>query len=160
MEAPFKGIKDDLAARGPLYIDDFKQGISTKSLVRVPIFHPFAALLETNQRDRAFAELRAIPRASAKNFARHPSNSVEASRYVVPFFERRAARGSRDDDARTTSLVPFFSNVLPRGPCWVIHRGFSLNKTLVERFAPASWQSRLSARHRNCTRDAATGPED
>ena len=34
MEAPFKGIKDDLAARGPLYIDDFKQGISTKSLVR------------------------------------------------------------------------------------------------------------------------------
>ena len=34
MEAPFKGIKDDLAARSPLYIDDFKQGISTKSLVR------------------------------------------------------------------------------------------------------------------------------
>ena len=38
VQAPFKGIKDDLAARGPLYIDDFKQGISTKSLVRVPIF--------------------------------------------------------------------------------------------------------------------------
>ena len=34
MEAPFKGIMDDLAARKPLYIDDFKQGISTKSLVR------------------------------------------------------------------------------------------------------------------------------
>ena len=34
MEAPFKGIKDDLAARSPLYIDDFKQGISPKSLVR------------------------------------------------------------------------------------------------------------------------------
>jgi len=38
MEAPFKGIMDDLAKRKPLYIDDFKQGISTKSLVRVPIF--------------------------------------------------------------------------------------------------------------------------
>ena len=34
VQAPFKGIKDDLAARGPLYIDDFKQGISPKSLVR------------------------------------------------------------------------------------------------------------------------------
>ena len=33
VQAPFKGIKDDLAARGPLYIDDFKQGISPKSLV-------------------------------------------------------------------------------------------------------------------------------
>ena len=33
VQAPFKGIKEDLAARGPLYIDDFKQGISPKSLV-------------------------------------------------------------------------------------------------------------------------------
>lgn len=37
MEPPFKGIKDDLAARAPLYIDDFKQGISGKSLVRTAI---------------------------------------------------------------------------------------------------------------------------
>ena len=37
MEPLFKGIKDDLAARGPLYLDDFKQGISTKSLVRDPL---------------------------------------------------------------------------------------------------------------------------
>merc|ERR1712216_207721 len=43
MEAPFKGIKDDLAARAPLYIDDFKQGISTKSLASV-FFLFFAAL--------------------------------------------------------------------------------------------------------------------
>ena len=34
LQAPFVGIKEDLAARGPLYIDDFKQGISPKSLVR------------------------------------------------------------------------------------------------------------------------------
>ena len=33
VQAPFVGIKDDLANRGPLYIDDFKQGISPKSLV-------------------------------------------------------------------------------------------------------------------------------
>ena len=33
VQAPFVGIKEDLAARGPLYIDDFKQGISPKSLV-------------------------------------------------------------------------------------------------------------------------------
>ena len=38
MEAPMKGIMDDMKARGPLYIDDFKQGISTKSLVRAPPF--------------------------------------------------------------------------------------------------------------------------
>ena len=100
MEAPFKGIMDDLAARKPLYIDDFKQGISTKSLVRVPIFlsnHPFAALLETNQRDRAIAELRAIPRASAKNFARHPSRSVEGlaiRRHVLQEARPRAARAT------------------------------------------------------------------
>ena len=33
VQAPFKGIQEDLAARGPLYIDDFKQGVSPKSLV-------------------------------------------------------------------------------------------------------------------------------
>jgi hypothetical protein len=33
VQAPFKGIQQDLAARGPLYIDDFKQGVSPKSLV-------------------------------------------------------------------------------------------------------------------------------
>ena len=38
MEAPMKGIMDDMKARAPLYIDDFKQGISTKSLVRAPPF--------------------------------------------------------------------------------------------------------------------------
>merc|ERR1719199_1289992 len=43
VQAPFKGIKDDLAARKPLYIDDFKQGISTKSLASV-FFLFFAAL--------------------------------------------------------------------------------------------------------------------
>jgi hypothetical protein len=76
MEAPFKGIKDDLAARSPLYIDDFKQGISTKSLVRSKIFRS-PLLLEANKRAIAIAELRAIPRARAKNFARHPSSSVD-----------------------------------------------------------------------------------
>ena len=35
VQAPFQGIKDDLAARGPLYIDDFKQGVSPKSLVSI-----------------------------------------------------------------------------------------------------------------------------
>ena len=40
MEAPFKGIMDDMKVRGPLYLDDFKQGISTKSLVRDPFIFP------------------------------------------------------------------------------------------------------------------------
>ena len=35
VQAPFKGIQQDLAARGPLYIDDFKQGVSPKSLVSI-----------------------------------------------------------------------------------------------------------------------------
>jgi len=43
VQAPFVGIKEDLAARGPLYIDDFKQGISPKSLASV-FFLFFAAL--------------------------------------------------------------------------------------------------------------------
>merc|ERR1712127_134609 len=43
VQAPFKGIKDDLAARGPLYIDDFKQGVSPKSLASI-FFLFFAAL--------------------------------------------------------------------------------------------------------------------
>lgn len=76
MEAPMKGIMDDMKARGPLYIDDFKQGISTKSLVRSKIFRS-PLLLEANKRAIAIAELRAIPRARAKNFARHPSSSVD-----------------------------------------------------------------------------------
>ena len=33
-EAPFVGITKDMKARAPLYLDDFKQGISPKSLVR------------------------------------------------------------------------------------------------------------------------------
>ena len=38
VQAPFKGIQEDLAARGPLYIDDFKQGVSPKSLVSEQCF--------------------------------------------------------------------------------------------------------------------------
>ena len=34
MEAPFKGIKDDIAGRTPVYLDDFKQGLNGKALVR------------------------------------------------------------------------------------------------------------------------------
>lgn len=33
-EAPFVGITKDMKARGPLYINDFMQGISFKSVVR------------------------------------------------------------------------------------------------------------------------------
>lgn len=43
VQAPFKGIQEDLAARGPLYIDDFKQGVSPKSLASI-FFLFFAAL--------------------------------------------------------------------------------------------------------------------
>jgi hypothetical protein len=43
VQAPFKGIQQDLAARGPLYIDDFKQGVSPKSLASI-FFLFFAAL--------------------------------------------------------------------------------------------------------------------
>ena len=35
VQAPFKGIQQDLAARGPLYIDAFKHGVSPKSLVGI-----------------------------------------------------------------------------------------------------------------------------
>eukprot|EP00982_Pelagococcus_subviridis_P016869 31499-Pelagococcus_subviridis.AAC.8 len=34
IEAPFKGIKDDIAGRTPVYLDDFKQGLNGKALVR------------------------------------------------------------------------------------------------------------------------------
>jgi len=34
IEAPFKGIKDDIANRTPVYLDDFKQGLNGKALVR------------------------------------------------------------------------------------------------------------------------------
>ena len=40
-EAPFVGITKDLKARGPLYINDFVQGISFKSVVRDLIFFFF-----------------------------------------------------------------------------------------------------------------------
>ena len=84
MEAPFKGIKDDLTARGPLYIDDFKQGISTKSLVRLPK-NPFCRSSRSKQTNEiAIAESRAISRGSSKNFARHPSSSVEGITTHLP----------------------------------------------------------------------------
>ena len=44
MEPPFKGITDDIKARAPLILDDFKQGISTKSLVRDPFIFPWIFL--------------------------------------------------------------------------------------------------------------------
>jgi hypothetical protein len=124
MEAPFKGIKDDLAARSPLYIDDFKQGISTKSLVRSKIFRS-PLLLEANKRDRDRRVARDTARAREK--FRAPPLEFGRRRRDTPSRSLRdaLARVSRDGDARATSLVPFFSNVLPRGPCWVIHRGFS-----------------------------------
>ena len=90
MEAPFKGIKDDLAARAPLYIDDFKQGISTKSLVRLPK-NPFAALLDRNKRTRSRSQKRARPRARVREIPRATLwIRSKATRCAVPFFERRA----------------------------------------------------------------------
>jgi len=127
MEAPFKGIFDDLAARKPLYIDDFKQGISTKSLVRVPIF-PIIRLPPFSKRTNAIGRSPSCARSRAR--ARKISRATlrvrsKASRYVVPFFERRArARLARRRRAHDEPRSVFL-NVLPRGPCWVIHRGFS-----------------------------------
>ena len=61
VQSPFVGIKDDLANRGPLYIDDFKQGISPKSLVshRARFFGTIASRL---WRDNAIARARSQPR--------------------------------------------------------------------------------------------------
>lgn len=133
MEAPFKGIMDDLAARRPLYIDDFKQGISTKSLVRVPIFlsnHPFAALLETNQRDRAIAELRAIPRARAKNSARHPSSSVEGLAIRRPVLRDPRPRATRATTTRARrASFRFFQTSCHVDLAGLYTVVFSLNET-------------------------------
>jgi hypothetical protein len=93
MEAPFKGIKDDLAARGPLYIDDFKQGISTKSLVREPKTYTPAIAGVPERSSRAVPR---IPSATRRSRTIH-------SRYFVPFFAERARRlrepSRRGDDA-------------------------------------------------------------
>ena len=160
MEAPFKGIKDDLAARGPLYIDDFKQGISTKSLVRVPIFPiirlpPFSKRTNAIGRSPSCARSRARARKTLRATLRIRS---KASRYVVPFFERRArARLARRRRAHDEPRSVFFKRLAT----WTLlgyTPWFFLNKTLVERFAPASWQSRLSAKAPKPTRAATRRP--
>ena len=159
MEAPFKGIKDDLAARSPLYIDDFKQGISTKSLVRVPIF-PIIRLPPFSKRTRS--GVRRVARDPAREreklcappfeFGRRPRDTSSRSSRGAP------ARGSRDDDARTTSLVPFFSNGLPRGPCWVIHRGFFLEQDARRTFCTSQLAEPFicEGTETDARRDAAT----
>ena len=114
MEAPFKGIKDDLAARSPLYIDDFKQGISTKSLVRVPIFPiirlpPFSKRTNAIGRSPSCARSRARARKTLRATLRIRS---KASRYVVPFFERRArARLARRRRAHDEPRSVFFKRL-------------------------------------------------
>jgi hypothetical protein len=54
IEAPFKGIKDDIANRTPVYLDDFKQGLNGKALVRRPL--PRRRPSSFKPRDRARSE--------------------------------------------------------------------------------------------------------
>ena len=61
VQAPFVGIKEDLAARGPLYIDDFKQGISPKSLVRDHLLFLQAWPPNGNFFSRAIRAIDAVP---------------------------------------------------------------------------------------------------
>ena len=66
VQAPFKGIKDDLAARGPLYIDDFKQGISPKSLVRDHLLFLQAWPPNGNFFSRAIRAIDAVPQRTKR----------------------------------------------------------------------------------------------
>ena len=136
MEAPFKGIMDDLAARKPLYIDDFKQGISTKSLVRVPIF-PIIRLPPFSKRTNAIGRSPSCARSRAR--ARKTSRATlrvrsKASRYVVTFFKRRArARLARRRRAHDEPRSVFFKRLAT----WTLlgyTPWFFLNKTLDWRF--------------------------
>jgi hypothetical protein len=93
MEAPMKGIMDDMKARAPLYIDDFKQGISTKSLVRAPRF-----LLDRWITFVFIARAKATPRAARALHAAcphpHPRVRRATNRSFVSFF--RAPSRARD----------------------------------------------------------------
>ena len=66
VQAPFVGIKEDLAARGPLYIDDFKQGISPKSLVRDTCFFCRLGPPNGNFFSRAIRAIDAVPRRTKR----------------------------------------------------------------------------------------------
>ena len=159
MEAPFKGIKDDLAARGPLYIDDFKQGISTKSLVRVPIFPiirlpPFSKRTNAIGRSPSCARSRARARKTLRATLRIRS---KASRYVVPFFERRP-RAAR---ATTTRARRASFRFFKRLATWTLlgyTPWFFLNKTLVERFCTSQLAEPFicEGTETDARRDAAT----
>ena len=55
LEAPFKGIKDDIAGRAPVYLDDFKQGLNGKALVRRR--RPVSAVVFSNRDLRAIRDV-------------------------------------------------------------------------------------------------------
>ena len=76
VQAPFKGIQEDLAARGPLYIDDFKQGVSPKSLVSDQCF--FAGPPPTTETS---FPARSVPRApvAAVRDAKRPNSRETAA---------------------------------------------------------------------------------
>ena len=71
LEAPFKGIKDDIAGRAPVYLDDFKQGLNGKALVRRR--RPVPAVVFSNRDLRAIRDVWMI-------YSRpHPSSSRTGS---------------------------------------------------------------------------------
>ena len=105
MEAPMKGIMDDMKARGPLYIDDFKQGISTKSLVRAPPFLLGSRLFSSSR-------ARAIPRAARALHAAcphpHPRVRRATNRSFVSFFRAPSrARGAKRASPPSPRSHPF-----------------------------------------------------
>jgi hypothetical protein len=107
MEAPMKGIMDDMKARGPLYIDDFKQGISTKSLVRAPRF-----LLDRWITVVFIARAKATPRAARALHAAcphpHPRVRCATNRSFVSFFRAPSrARGAKRASPPSPRSHPF-----------------------------------------------------
>ena len=99
MEPPFKGITDDIKARAPLILDDFKQGISTKSLVRDPFVPRFSSgSLANFRRDQRTTRL-------ARGLETYRNTPLRA-RIRYPFF--REARHDPRDPARARPLIAIF----------------------------------------------------
>ena len=111
MEAPMKGIMDDMKARGPLYIDDFKQGISTKSLVRAPPFLLGSLFFFLFSSSRA----RAIPRAAralhAAALIRTPASVARQTDRSFRSFAPRPAPAERSAPRRLRPGVTRFKHV-------------------------------------------------
>ena len=108
VQAPFKGIKEDLAARGPLYIDDFKQGISPKSLVRDHLlFCRLGPQTETSFPARSVLSTPSPGERSAKRPAPRETRGPDP-------FRRMVARIARIARSRSIPPTPELDRPTPR----------------------------------------------